>query len=213
MYDGKTRLHYNRFRYYDPSIGRYISADPIGPFGGPNLYTYASGNPLGLIDFYGLIEGSASNTRKRRAVAAWAAARSGSTDFSKDSYVSSQSPAGSNKCSAFTCAAAASAGADTTVTVPGDTGGNVTRCPTAAELAQGDVPGWRLLNPGEDPEPGDIAAARIPGGDEGATGHAAVVTEDSTGGTTTVGAHSWGVGPPGADGFASPPRHRRFTGE
>jgi RHS repeat-associated protein len=32
-YDAETGLHYNRFRYYDPSIGRYISADPIGQFG------------------------------------------------------------------------------------------------------------------------------------------------------------------------------------
>lgn len=33
-HDAGTGLHYNRFRYYDPSIGRYISADPIGQFGG-----------------------------------------------------------------------------------------------------------------------------------------------------------------------------------
>lgn|GEM_PF-4165063 len=26
-------MQYNRFRYYDPSIGRYVSADPIGQFG------------------------------------------------------------------------------------------------------------------------------------------------------------------------------------
>lgn len=32
-YDAETGLHYNRFRYYDPSIGRYISADPIGQLG------------------------------------------------------------------------------------------------------------------------------------------------------------------------------------
>ncbi len=29
-YDAETGLHYNRFRYYDPGVGRYISADPIG---------------------------------------------------------------------------------------------------------------------------------------------------------------------------------------
>jgi len=31
--DGESGLHYNRFRYYDPSIGRYVSADPVGQFG------------------------------------------------------------------------------------------------------------------------------------------------------------------------------------
>ncbi|WP_408608376.1 RHS repeat-associated core domain-containing protein [Desulfogranum mediterraneum] len=36
-YDFKTGLHYNWHRYYDPSTGRYISADPIGLAGGINL--------------------------------------------------------------------------------------------------------------------------------------------------------------------------------
>jgi len=29
-FDQETGLHYNRFRYYDPDIGRFISQDPIG---------------------------------------------------------------------------------------------------------------------------------------------------------------------------------------
>ena len=33
-YDGETQLHYNYFRYYDPSLGRYITSDPIGLAGG-----------------------------------------------------------------------------------------------------------------------------------------------------------------------------------
>ena len=28
-YDGETGLHYNRFRYYNPGIGRYISAGVV----------------------------------------------------------------------------------------------------------------------------------------------------------------------------------------
>jgi RHS repeat-associated protein len=37
----ETGLCYNTFRYYDPDIGRFISEDPIGLFGGPNLYAFA----------------------------------------------------------------------------------------------------------------------------------------------------------------------------
>ncbi|NES11940.1 RHS repeat-associated core domain-containing protein, partial [Pseudomonas laurentiana] len=33
-YDHETGLHYNRYRYYDPLTGRFISKDPIGYAGG-----------------------------------------------------------------------------------------------------------------------------------------------------------------------------------
>ena len=52
-FDAETGLHYNRFRYYDPDIGRFISQDPIGLMGGVNLYQYAP-NPVGWIDPFGL---------------------------------------------------------------------------------------------------------------------------------------------------------------
>jgi RHS repeat-associated protein len=48
--DPETGLHYNRYRYYDPDAGRYISPDPIGLAGGMNLYAYANPNPIGWID-------------------------------------------------------------------------------------------------------------------------------------------------------------------
>ena len=38
--DEETGLYYNRFRYYDPSTGAYISQDPIGLAGGSRLYGY-----------------------------------------------------------------------------------------------------------------------------------------------------------------------------
>ena len=39
--DDETGLYYNRFRYYDPRIGNYISQDPIRLAGGnPTLYGY-----------------------------------------------------------------------------------------------------------------------------------------------------------------------------
>jgi len=51
--DEETGLYYNRFRYYDPRAGRYISKDPIGLAGGLNAYAYVadpngSADPLGL---------------------------------------------------------------------------------------------------------------------------------------------------------------------
>lgn len=48
-----TWLHYNRFRYYDPSIGRYLQSDPDGIRGGYNLYAYTE-NPLRQVDVRGL---------------------------------------------------------------------------------------------------------------------------------------------------------------
>ncbi|MFL6635311.1 MAG: RHS repeat domain-containing protein [Massilia sp.] len=52
-YDDESGLHYNRFRYYDPDIGRFVSVDPIGLGGGPNTYRYAS-NPVSWVDPFGL---------------------------------------------------------------------------------------------------------------------------------------------------------------
>lgn len=52
-FDEESGLHYNRFRYYDPSSGRFVSQDPIGLLGGFNLYGYAP-NPVDWIDSLGL---------------------------------------------------------------------------------------------------------------------------------------------------------------
>lgn len=49
-FDSETGTHYNYFRDYDPSIGRYIESDPIGLVAGLNTYAYVESNPLGLID-------------------------------------------------------------------------------------------------------------------------------------------------------------------
>jgi RHS repeat-associated protein len=52
--DAETGLYYNRFRYYDPTIGNYISQDPIGLAGSnPTLYGYVK-DVNKLVDFYGL---------------------------------------------------------------------------------------------------------------------------------------------------------------
>lgn len=54
--DAESGLHYNRFRYYDPADGRYISADPIGQTGSfdENVYRYVQNAPLEQIDPHGL---------------------------------------------------------------------------------------------------------------------------------------------------------------
>ena len=52
-HDHETGLHYNRYRYYDPRIGRFISKNPISYAGGLNLYAYAP-NPTGWVDPLGL---------------------------------------------------------------------------------------------------------------------------------------------------------------
>ena len=52
--DPETSLYYNRNRYYDPSLGRFISADPKGYEAGLNLYTYTRDNPLSFRDPEGL---------------------------------------------------------------------------------------------------------------------------------------------------------------
>ena len=39
--DRETGLHHNFFRYYEPNVGRFMSQDPIGLWGGGNLYTLA----------------------------------------------------------------------------------------------------------------------------------------------------------------------------
>ena len=52
-YDEESGLHYNRFRYYDPEIGRFVSQDPIGLKGGGNLYAYVN-NPNQWVDILGL---------------------------------------------------------------------------------------------------------------------------------------------------------------
>lgn len=53
LHDAETGLHYNRFRYYSPELGRYLEEDPAGTGGGSNIYKYTS-NPLVQFDPRGL---------------------------------------------------------------------------------------------------------------------------------------------------------------
>lgn len=49
-------LYFNRYRYYDTAIRRFISEDPLGVKGGINLYAYVGNNPINYIDPFGLIK-------------------------------------------------------------------------------------------------------------------------------------------------------------
>jgi RHS repeat-associated protein len=51
-FDPELSLHYNRFRYYDPTLGRYLQSDPWGIAGGTNVYAYRL-NPLLEVDVRG----------------------------------------------------------------------------------------------------------------------------------------------------------------
>lgn len=52
--DPEAGLHYYRARYYDPTVGRFLSEDPTNFTVGPNFYTYAENSPTGLVDPSGL---------------------------------------------------------------------------------------------------------------------------------------------------------------
>ncbi|GEM53938.1 hypothetical protein B0A58_03910 [Flavobacterium branchiophilum NBRC 15030 = ATCC 35035] len=54
--DVETGLYYNRFRYYSPESGMYISQDPIGLAGNnPNFYAYVH-DSNNWVDVFGLME-------------------------------------------------------------------------------------------------------------------------------------------------------------
>ena len=49
-----TGLDFLRARYYNPTLGRFISEDPAGLRFGPNLYRYTYDSPLNFTDPFGL---------------------------------------------------------------------------------------------------------------------------------------------------------------
>jgi RHS repeat-associated protein len=48
--DGAANLYYFRARYYNPTFGQFISADPAGLAAGINPYAYVRGNPISNAD-------------------------------------------------------------------------------------------------------------------------------------------------------------------
>ncbi|MED7667732.1 RHS repeat protein [Pseudomonas moraviensis subsp. stanleyae] len=58
-YSGKERdatgLYYYGLRYYAPWLQRWLNADPLGSRDGLNLFAMVHGNPVGHVDFQGLV--------------------------------------------------------------------------------------------------------------------------------------------------------------
>jgi RHS repeat-associated protein len=61
-YDEETGLSYYGYRFYAPTIGRWMTRDPIGEAGGINLYAFVVNSPVNLVDPFGLAPGDAYST-------------------------------------------------------------------------------------------------------------------------------------------------------
>lgn len=68
MTDSNGLLHM-RARYYNPYLCRFVNADPSGFAGGLNFYAYADGNPISMMDPFGL--GAAGTEGWGGATATW----------------------------------------------------------------------------------------------------------------------------------------------
>jgi RHS repeat-associated protein len=51
--DLESGLYHYRMRYYHPLLGVFVTRDPIGAFGGGNLYCYCEDRPIGSFDPFG----------------------------------------------------------------------------------------------------------------------------------------------------------------
>ncbi len=53
-FDSESGFHYNYYRTYDPSTGRYLESDPIGLVAGLNTYSYVGNMPTMYVDPSGM---------------------------------------------------------------------------------------------------------------------------------------------------------------
>jgi RHS repeat-associated protein len=55
FYDDEVGLVYYGMRYYSPSLGRFTNRDPIEEAGGQNLYGFCGNDPVGRVEFKGMV--------------------------------------------------------------------------------------------------------------------------------------------------------------
>jgi len=150
----------------------------------------------------------------RHRVAATARKYNGSKEWAYAKRKDDFAP-GTNKCNKFVYDMTKEAGAEATVI--GRDG--KPRPPLAAEWAdpKTTIPGWRVLGPSELPQPGDVAAYKLPGGGTRWTGHSGIVTSvDPNGMVHAIAAHADVVGPDDKfqrAGASHNVTYRRYTGE
>jgi len=55
QYDSESGLYFNRNRYYNPGLGRFMTQDPVGLKAGINYYAYVGNDPVNYVDPYGTL--------------------------------------------------------------------------------------------------------------------------------------------------------------
>lgn len=177
-------LSQNWHRNYDPSLGRYVEADPLGIAAGQNLYGYVDGDPLREVDRLGL---------SPKTIADAANILVGEPGWGKLGLQGGLRWFGDYKCNLFVNQSVR-AGGETPPMING-------RPATAGELANPNlaIPGWNVVS--GPARAGDIVAMPMSG--PGYTGHTGIVvnhggklsTVSANSGTGTITRNSWGFRP------------------
>jgi RHS repeat-associated protein len=58
-FDSESNFYQVRNRYLHPTLGRWLTRDPIGYEGGINLYAFSTNSPVNVVDTSGLLSGEA----------------------------------------------------------------------------------------------------------------------------------------------------------
>ena len=70
--DSETGWYNYGYRFYVPLLGRWINRDPIGEDGGVNLNAYGGNDPLGSVDYFGLVTTCTSSANSYKSALGWA---------------------------------------------------------------------------------------------------------------------------------------------